>query len=111
MPWNEAEPDDPMTLEGVFVPADAGAIRRMAVVFAEEYARMGFGRGELLSVFHNPFYSGAHRALLDLGEAEVVQIVEEAVSTVGVRVRNIEADQAPHPCCPPDVASRCHGCG
>ena len=38
MPYGDPDPSDPSVLVGVEVPADAGAMREMAWVFAEEFA-------------------------------------------------------------------------
>jgi hypothetical protein len=80
MPYGDPDPSDPSVLVGVEVPADAGAMREMAWVFAEEFARMGYDAPRILAVFRAPFYMGAHRAWLVLGEAEVTAIVDECVA-------------------------------
>ncbi len=49
------------------LPADAEATRDMAYVFAEEFARLGYTREQLLWLFKNPFYGGAHGAYRSLG--------------------------------------------
>ena len=84
-----AEPDDPMELCGVGVPADQEAVRDMAYVFAEEFARSGLDEAAILELFRNPFYGGAHQAYRALG-AEVVQgIVDECVAVWGRAVGRI----------------------
>ena len=80
MPYRDPDPSDPGVLVGVAVPADPEAMREMAWVFAEEFARMGYDGPRLLAVFRAPFYAGAHRAWRALGEAEVVAIVAECVA-------------------------------
>ena len=80
MPYGDPDPSDPSVLIGVGVPADAGAMREMAWVFAEEFARMGYDAPRILAVFRAPFYMGAHRAWRVLGEAEVTAIVDECVA-------------------------------
>jgi hypothetical protein len=79
MPYRDPDPTDPSVLVGVAVPADAEAMRSMAWVFAEEFARMGYDGPRILAVFRSPFYTGAHRAWRALGEAEVAAIVDECV--------------------------------
>ena len=49
----------------------------MAYVFAEEFARLGFNKKKLMLLFRNPFYAGAHRAYLELGEEVIEAIVDE----------------------------------
>jgi len=44
MPYNDPDPSDPNVLVGVVLPADAEAMREMAYVFAEEFARMGYDK-------------------------------------------------------------------
>jgi hypothetical protein len=83
MPYGDPDPDDPTVLVGVELPADAETVREMAYVFAEEFARMGFGAARILTLFRNPFYAGAHRALQALGEPAVAAIVQECVAVWG----------------------------
>ena len=73
------ENDDPMELVGVELPAGEEAMRDMAYVFAEEFARIGHDEAWLLRVFRNPFYTGPHRAFLALGEPAVREIITECV--------------------------------
>ena len=80
-----AEPDDPMALVGVEVPAEPAALREMAYVFAEEFARLGFDEGRLCRLFRNPFYAGPHQAYRALGEAAVADIARECVGAWGPR--------------------------
>jgi hypothetical protein len=83
------EADDPMALVGVVLPADAEAMRDMAYVFAEEFARSGFDARRILSLFQQPFYRGAHQAYVHLGEAAIRTIIAECTQIWG-RVRIIE---------------------
>ncbi len=78
MPKDEFDFDDPMELCGVELPvADGESDREMVRCFAEEFTRMGFSPAELLAVFRNPFYAGAHGAWTRLGDTEVTRLVEE----------------------------------
>jgi hypothetical protein len=79
----EVEVDDPMELVGIVLPADAEATREMAYVFAEEFARMGHERQQILALFKNPYYGGAHGAYRALGEAATLAIVDECVGAWG----------------------------
>ena len=83
MPFKDPDPSDPNMLVGVMLPADAEATREMAYVFAEEFARMGYSREQLLGLFKNPFYGGAHGAYRALGEQETLAIIDECVSVWG----------------------------
>jgi hypothetical protein len=83
MPYKDPDPTDPNMLVGVMLPAEAEATRDMAYVFAEEFARMGFGRDRLLWLFKNPFYGGAHGAYQALGESETLSIIDECLNAWG----------------------------
>jgi hypothetical protein len=99
MPFRDPDPTDPNVLVGVMLPADAEATRDMAYVFAEEFARFGYTREQLLWLFKNPFYSGAHGAYRSLGEPETLSIIDECLKVWGnikVRVQdvqNVQPDQ------------------
>jgi hypothetical protein len=90
MPYDDPDPTDPNVLVGVELPGTAESTRDMAYVFAEEFARMGFNKKKLLHVFQTPFYAGAHRAYLELGEAEIEKIVDECLGIWGRLKVNIE---------------------
>jgi hypothetical protein len=83
MPYDTPDPTDPTLLVGVVAPAEADTMREMAYVFAEEFARLGFGVARILRVFRSPFYAGAHHVFQALGEREVTAIVEECVNVWG----------------------------
>jgi len=83
MPYDDPDPTDPNMLVGVMLPADAEANRDMAYVFAEEFARMGYDRGQLLGLFKTPFYGGAHGAYRQLGETEILSIIDECLNAWG----------------------------
>ena len=83
MPYKDPDPTDPNMLIGVMLPADAEATRDMAYVFAEEFARLGYTREQLLWLFKNPFYGGAHGAYQALGEQETLSIIDECIAVWG----------------------------
>ncbi len=83
MPYNDPDPNDPNVLVGVVLPADAEAMREMAYVFAEEFARMGVDGEHLLSLFKDPFYAGAHGTYRALGEETIQSIIEECIQAWG----------------------------
>ena len=89
MPYNDPDPSDPNVLVGVVLPADAEAMREMAYAFAEEFVRMGYDKRQLLSVFQNPFYAGAHGAYRALGEEAILAIMDECLAAWG-KVRWID---------------------
>ena len=97
MPFKDPDPTDPNMLVGVILAADAEATRDMAYVFAEEFARLGYSRKQLLSLFKNPFYGGAHGAYRALGENETLAIIDECLNVWGsirVTVQDVQTVQA-----------------
>jgi len=83
MPYQDPDSTDPNMLVGVLLPADAEANRDMAYVFAEEFARLGYTREQLLALFKNPFYGGAHGAYQALGENQTLSIIDECLAVWG----------------------------
>jgi len=100
MPFKDPDPTDPNMLVGVVLPAHAEAARDMAYVFAEEFARMGYGRDQLHWLFKNPFYGGAHGACQALGETEILAIIDECVNVWGrtrITVQDVEPPSSSSP--------------
>ncbi len=95
MPYDEPDATDPNMLVGVELPGTEESTRDMAYVFAEEFARLGFEKRRLMSLFKTPFYAGAHRAYLELGEAEIEKIADECLAIWG-RVKFVDADTNLH---------------
>jgi len=96
VPYNDPDPTDPNMLVGVMLPAHADAMREMAYVFAEEFARLGYTREQLLWLFKNPFYGGAHGAYRQLGETEILSIIDECLNAWGsirIRVQDVQTVQ------------------
>ena len=96
MPYKDPDPTDPNMLVGVMLPADAEATRDMAYVFAEEFARLGYTREQLLWLFRNPYYGGAHGAYRMLGENETLAIIDECLNVWGsirIRVQDVQTVQ------------------
>jgi hypothetical protein len=83
MRGKHAEPDDPMELRGVALPATRAAIEDMAYAFAEEFARLGRDERWLLGVFRSPFYAGPHQAHRVLGDDAIRAIVRECLQAFG----------------------------
>ena len=101
MPYNDPDPQDPNVLVGVSVPATGDVehtMREMAYAFAEEFAALGYGEPQLVSLFRRPFYAGAHRAFQVLGEVEISKIIRESLGAWGgyrVVVRDTKEDSCP----------------
>ena len=80
MPYDDPDPSDPQMLVGVLLPGTPETMREMAEVFADEFARLGYSAPQILALFNDPFFSGAHAALGALGEATVRDIVVHAAT-------------------------------
>jgi len=86
MPHDDPDPTDPMTLHGVAVETDdPSAMREMACCFIDEYMRMGYEQDRLLSIFKTSKYAGPHMAFQALGEAGIVQLIDEIAARWGGR--------------------------
>lgn len=80
MPYDEPDAEDPNVLVGVGLPAGPEAALEMVAALAEEFAQLGFSRQQILGLFRNRFYAGAHAAGALIGVAELGRIVDEAVA-------------------------------
>ena len=95
MPYGDPDPTDPHILVGVVLPAGKEALRDMAYVFAEEFARMGLDGVAILDLFRDPFYAGAHETYRALGPEAVHAIVSECVAVW--RRAGVDVQDAPAP--------------
>ena len=75
------EPDDPMDLHGVEVDGNPEVMLRILI---EEYARMGCGLEELMTMCKQPFYVGFHGLLQFFGEEELSQRIRGILAKCGV---------------------------
>jgi len=89
--------DDPHELVGVMLPGDESSTREMARAFAEEFVQLGWSRGQILGLFHDPAYAGAHGALQALGAEEIDRIVDEAVQLFGGFRVTVKEPESPNP--------------
>ncbi len=76
VPQKPAEPDDPMALVGVGLPA--GDPDLMAECLVDEYARLGLGDEALLRIFRDPAFPGAHAVWRRRGETYVRELIARA---------------------------------
>src|SRR3990172_9757928 len=74
MAEKDFEPGDPMGLVGVGVPA--GEPDLMAECLVEEYVRLGTSDAQLLAIFTNPFFAGAHALYRTRGEDHLKAVIE-----------------------------------
>lgn len=77
MPYDDPDPDDPMTLTGVTLNAPAEAAIEAAYAYAEELARSGLGPSHIMLTFRTPEYRGPYGAYLALGRRRIEEIVNE----------------------------------
>lgn len=68
------EDDDPMELVQVYLPE--GDPEAMAECFVEEFIWLGYDTQQLLDLFRNPFYAGAHAIYRRQGEAYVLGLID-----------------------------------
>ncbi len=86
MPKDEFDQDDPMELVGVsLVDPDGDLLARMARCIIEEYFMIGFGREEILGLFHDPFYQSPHEIYRRKGDDYLKGLIEEVLRNWGVR--------------------------
>ena len=83
MPYEDPDPDDPNAIVGVNLPGTPESTLELVYALAEEFAGLGHDREWILRMLRNPFYAGAHRAYLDLGDEKVQAIVDECVQVWG----------------------------
>jgi len=98
MAEKEFEADDPMGLVGIGVPE--GEPDLMAECLVEEYVRLGMSDSQLLAIFKNPFFAGAHALYRSRGEERLKAVIERARAQWGrPRYTTTEVggpDMAPH---------------
>ncbi len=77
----KCEPEDPIEMIGVQLSHQSEAeLRDMALCFAEEFIREGWGPEKLLKMFRNPFYQGPYLVWKQKGNAFVQSVIQEAVN-------------------------------
>lgn len=78
MAEKEYDENDPFELVGIQLsgPDAEAALDEMARVFIEEFARMGYRREQILSMFRNPFFRGPYEVHRRRGEAFVLELLE-----------------------------------
>jgi len=77
MPKAKYDPDDPMELVGVAVPASPDALDAMARVFADEFLRIGYSPDQILGLFEDPFYRAPNQVYVACGEQFVREIIND----------------------------------
>ena len=78
MPYGDPEPDDPLELTGVILPAaDESSLREMACCFVKEFMRDGWSDERLRAMFRAPNYRGPYLVWRLKGDAYVDAVIEE----------------------------------
>lgn len=75
MPHDEFVPEDPMELVGMAIPGEAGTLELMAEAIVDEYIRLGWEEGRLLTLFTNPIFQATYRIYLQKGESYVQDLI------------------------------------
>jgi hypothetical protein len=80
MPYGDPDPEDPMALTGVVLPAaDEHSLREMASCFIEEFLRDGWSQAQLRAMFRNPSYRGPYLVWREKGEAFVEAVLQDVL--------------------------------
>ena len=86
MPYDDADPTDPMTLHGVGVETSGdSAMQEMAECFVDEYARLGFDANRILHMFNTRGYAGPFMATEVLGKERIRELVDTVLARWGGR--------------------------
>ena len=80
-PLKSAEPDDPMRLRAELVE---GNPQVMLEGLIEEYARMGWGAGQIGRIFEDPFFGATHALATRLGGEAIRDRIEQTLQRCGV---------------------------
>lgn len=75
------ENDDPMELVGVSLPNGDADV--MAECFVEEFVWLGLDNKQILNLFRNSFYAGAHGIYRRHGETYVRDIISRVQNRFG----------------------------
>jgi hypothetical protein len=96
VPYDDPDPTDPMTLNGVCVETDdPRSAREMAECFVDELMRLGFGRERIVQVFSSGEFAGPRLAWRQLGEAAVREVIDEVERRWGGRQGRTMIDVEP----------------
>lgn len=82
MPYNDPDPDDPMSLNGVAFETTPALALDAAYTFAEEFARIGKGREEIVAMFQAPHFQGPYSAFQLLGLPAIQEIVHQCCTVM-----------------------------
>ncbi len=94
MPYEDPDPTDPMTLNGVVFETNSDhAMREMAACFIDEYLRLGFGCERIMKLFQTRSYAGPHMAYRSLGEDAIQKLIDEAAQCWGPRLDRRPVDR------------------
>ena len=83
MPKDEFDPEDPLEAIAVELPCDEDTLVPMAECFVEEFMRLGKKERQILALFDNPFYAGAHLVYRARGPEFVRQLIADTFAKWG----------------------------
>lgn len=78
MPKDEIDPEDPLELRAVALITTEDTTEAMTDCFMEEFLRLGYSASQILALFRNPHYTGAHGVWATRGEDFVKQRLLDA---------------------------------
>ncbi len=79
MPEKKFDQEDPMEMIGIVIPGESTTTDDMALVFIEEFIRMGWSEKKLLGLFTNSMYMATYRIYMEKGEKYVKNLIRENV--------------------------------
>jgi len=81
MPKDEFDFEDPLELNGVAFLTEEDTTEAMCECFIEEFMRMGYNAGQVLTLFRNPHYLGLNLVLEKRGE----KFVRDSITDIFAR--------------------------
>ena len=94
MPYDDPDPTDPMTLNGVvFETGSVDTTRDMAECFIEEYFRLGFDSERITKMFQTKGYAGPYMAYQKLGDKIIRSLIDEFSRRWGPRQNRCSVDR------------------
>jgi hypothetical protein len=89
------EDDDPMELTGTMCQdGDENSMDQMGFAFVEEFARMGWSRDEMITIFMDPFYRGPHTVYRAKGLGYVTWLLDQIPDRLKTRSTEAEVSAA-----------------
>lgn len=84
MPKDKFSTEDPLELVGMVVPGESGTLEAMAEAIVDEYVRLGWREGRLMTLFSNPTFLATHRIYRLKGEPYVRDLIRRTCAKWGI---------------------------